>query len=610
MTERWPRRFGLLRPVPDNGGIQFGTGWIVDAKRRLIVTNEHVIDISDDVKIYFPEHDDGRLQTEIEYYLKKARPVDGVVLDSDTPRDLALIQVDSLPAGTQELSIAETSARNTDQLHSVGAWPRGSGGLWVYSRGIVSNVVRRRIANGFDSLVVESDMPTNRGSSGSAVLNDAGEVVAVVEGGDERGSRVVSLFIDRSELQTFLDESIPLLDPKTAEQFVQRGERHLDERRYLIAIDDFNQALKADPKLAKAYAGRGWGFYYEEDSTTALNDFAKAIELEPTLADAHHGRGLVHRELGKHQEAIADFSNAIRNDPSNFDSYNERGITYTRLRDYNKAAADYTRAIERNEDDAMLYFNRALAHQSLSQYRTAIKDLQQAIQRNDRNSEFFNRLGVCQFELGDHAKARDSFANALKIAKKDLYYTNLAISLQRLSQHGLAIEACNLALGLNQNFARAWQYRGISRRVLQQFQEALADFNRAIQLQPKVAAHYFQRGLTLEAMKRASEANRDFAKATELDPKRFPTRQIQISKAETPKLESPTPSRDTKTPQVPRLTGTWKFRGQIDGASMRSPWCSPPKVVTPVFGGNSISPIAKPTTRTMVISRTRRQDQF
>ena len=89
-------------------------------------------------------------------------------------------------------------------------------------------------------------------------------------------ARLVSLYIDVTEVRTFLDAALPLVDAQTPEQLIQRGNRHLSERRYLWAIADFTEALSQKPDVAEANAGRGWGFYYEGDYQTALIDFNEA----------------------------------------------------------------------------------------------------------------------------------------------------------------------------------------------------------------------------------------------------------------------------------------------------------------------------------------------
>ena len=75
-----------------------GTGWIVDRANRLVITNYHVVRERDNVLVLFPESKDGRLIAERDYYRKSGHRIRGRVIARQSGRDLALIEVASLPA--------------------------------------------------------------------------------------------------------------------------------------------------------------------------------------------------------------------------------------------------------------------------------------------------------------------------------------------------------------------------------------------------------------------------------------------------------------------------------------------------------------------------------
>ncbi|MBN2023669.1 MAG: hypothetical protein JW809_12860 [Pirellulales bacterium] len=49
-----------LRYVVEGEGSHEGTGWVVDAKKRLLVTNEHVVTGVDEIEVYFPATKNGK----------------------------------------------------------------------------------------------------------------------------------------------------------------------------------------------------------------------------------------------------------------------------------------------------------------------------------------------------------------------------------------------------------------------------------------------------------------------------------------------------------------------------------------------------------------------
>src|SRR5262245_52083654 len=101
-------------------GSNKGTGWVVDAKRRWLITNSHVVGNQDSVFATFPMYENGRLVAERSAYRNSSQRVRGNVVDVDLHRDLALIEVESLPANITALPFAKEPPSPGDMVHSVG----------------------------------------------------------------------------------------------------------------------------------------------------------------------------------------------------------------------------------------------------------------------------------------------------------------------------------------------------------------------------------------------------------------------------------------------------------------------------------------------------------
>ena len=72
-----------------------GSGWILDAKKRLIVTNDHVVGGHDNVSIFFPVWEAGKVNRDPQHYLKDVKAHRAVVIDRSKGRP-ALLQVDEI----------------------------------------------------------------------------------------------------------------------------------------------------------------------------------------------------------------------------------------------------------------------------------------------------------------------------------------------------------------------------------------------------------------------------------------------------------------------------------------------------------------------------------
>jgi S1-C subfamily serine protease len=59
----------------------WGTGWVVEGHRQLIVTNHHVVDGVDVVDVVFPILKDGRVVNDASAYWKRVDRITGTVID-------------------------------------------------------------------------------------------------------------------------------------------------------------------------------------------------------------------------------------------------------------------------------------------------------------------------------------------------------------------------------------------------------------------------------------------------------------------------------------------------------------------------------------------------
>jgi len=154
--------FGDQFPQGESRGHSLGSGVIIDSGEGYIITNNHVIDDAEDIKVI----------------LYDKREVRGTIVATDPPSDLAVIKVDSNGLSTVALG-------NSDQL-SVGEWVVAIGspfGLHLnhtVTAGIVSAIGRSSVIsrNNFEDFI-QHDAAINPGNSGGALFNLDGELVGI-----------------------------------------------------------------------------------------------------------------------------------------------------------------------------------------------------------------------------------------------------------------------------------------------------------------------------------------------------------------------------------------------------------------------------------------------
>jgi len=191
-----------------------GSGSLIDVNRRLILTNYHVVGDDDTGFVSFPIFQGGKLVAERDAYRAPGRRIPAKVVARDPRRDLAVLQLEGpVPSEARAMKLAKDSPSPGQRVHSIGN-PGASGALWAYTEGSVRQVYRSKIRTmdkdsgksfEIDARVVETQSPVNQGDSGGPVVNDRGELVAVVQGHvPDAQARSVSIFIDVSEVRDLL----------------------------------------------------------------------------------------------------------------------------------------------------------------------------------------------------------------------------------------------------------------------------------------------------------------------------------------------------------------------------------------------------------------------
>jgi tetratricopeptide (TPR) repeat protein len=202
--------------APDRGK---GSGWLVDRGRRWLVTSYHVVGDNKSVEVFFPVFRQGQAIADRDHYLqhrpellKSRHVVSGKVLQRDPDRDLALVELEALPAGAVEMPLAACNPTPGERVHAIGN-RYDTDSLWLHAAGVVRQV--RILHKGYfnsgkelgkGACIVEAQAPINEGDSGGPLVNGAGAVVGVAAAvaWEHQGD---GLFIAATEVRAFLDRA-------------------------------------------------------------------------------------------------------------------------------------------------------------------------------------------------------------------------------------------------------------------------------------------------------------------------------------------------------------------------------------------------------------------
>ena len=177
-------------------GRALGSGVIVEAEKGYILTNNHVIDKADEIKIK----------------LMDKRVISATVVGTDPKSDLAVLQIEAD-------NLSELELGNSDKLR-VGDWVLAVGSPFsanlshTVTAGIVSALGRSNVISSRDHYedFIQTDAAINPGNSGGALLNMEGELVgintAIVTGGFEKANRGVGFAIPSNMAKKVMQDLI------------------------------------------------------------------------------------------------------------------------------------------------------------------------------------------------------------------------------------------------------------------------------------------------------------------------------------------------------------------------------------------------------------------
>lgn len=324
-----------------------GNGFLIDRKERFLLTTQRVVNQRGEIEVVFPVIEQGKALVQRSTWLaraKSSRTTKGRVLITSESRDLALIELQSVPDGVIELKLAKDSPGKDTPVQFLGAadrndlvWAPASSKIRKIGLMEVTFENNQTVSNQMFGLEVSGQRA--KGVSGGAVVNENNEVVGVIA--SDAAQRGPMRCTDLSEIRVVL-----------AAAYRVRAMAAYDQKKYDTALAYSDRALEVCDADALGYNERGAAYSQKDLFDKALADYSKAIALEPRFALAYRNRGSSYLHLGKVKEAIADCSKAIEIAPKYQSPYLTRIQAYTKLKMTKEAEADRLKLAELKQEES------------------------------------------------------------------------------------------------------------------------------------------------------------------------------------------------------------------------------------------------------------------
>ena len=263
------------------------------------------------------------------------------------------------------------------------------------------------------------------------------------------------------------------------DQVVNIGRNALFFEDYILAIQYFNQAIKAKPFLADPYFYRSVAKISLEDYQGAEQDASLAIERNPFIVDAYQVRGVSRQNLGNFAGAVEDYDAGLNLMPEDKNLLFNRAVCETALKNYDEAQQTFDRLLQLDRRHDRAYIGLAQMNLAKKDTTAALENLNRGIALSKNNaSAYVMRAEIASRTLHDYESAVADMDSAIVLEPRYAgYFINRAFMKYNLDDYFGAMSDYDYAISLDPASQEAHFNRGLLRAEVGDNNKAISDFN-------------------------------------------------------------------------------------------------------------------------------------
>jgi superkiller protein 3 len=279
-------------------------------------------------------------------------------------------------------------------------------------------------------------------------------------------------------------------NPKQADYYTQRAEVLASEKRFDLAVSDYETAISLDSDNPSIYHELGDIYFANDETSKALEYYKKAEEVSPNDVESifkhaqflyfvrqfdkseikfgkllnlnpEHSKGtfflaMLQKENGDTVKSISSFERVISLLGSDYNSSMQLALLHDKLGDNEQALIYYEKAINADPSSDEAYYSRGLHYQKMGDDDKAMRDYQHTIDLNATNYLAYYNAGNILAKLGNYTKAIDHFEICIRL--KENYpkaYNRIGQCFELLGNTEKALENYKKCLQIDPNFALA-----------------------------------------------------------------------------------------------------------------------------------------------------------
>ncbi len=335
------------------------------------------------------------------------------------------------------------------------------------------------------------------GWSGCPVLNNKGEVIAMLSRGSFKPGKGKGYAVPSNVLKALLTAAEPTeVQPLAEWQNRPRIRAYLEYKKGIAhqagedfegAVAAYNQAINLNPDIPDAYRARSdTQFKLMMLNTNGKRTQVDSLDFITFLMDKVKAYRLM--STNYFLSPFRSFRKRIKAE-----------LFLSPLRWMTNPKVAYARADAKVRSGASKVEHGDIVD-ARNHYHAAIADLTRVIEWEPKSASAYNVRGWTKYLLGQIVTERENSGEA------EWYYQSAVVDSD------VAIQLASA----DKSSSAAYHTRGVARAALGDYDEAIADFDAAIRLNPETAMSYLDRGFARDALGEKDAAKADFEKATRI----------------------------------------------------------------------------------------------
>lgn len=308
-----------------------------------------------------------------------------------------------------------------------------------------------------------------------------------------------------------------------ADQVLAIGRNVLSMEDYMLAIQYFNQAIKAKPYLSDPYFYRAIAKLSLDDFEGAEIDCSMAIERNEFKTEAYKVRGFARQSLGRDSLAIEDYNVGLSHNP--FDKYFlfYKAVAQTDMKKYDSSDSTFTTLLRQYPAFEEGYSARGRMNLMRGDTIAALADLDKAISLTKSLINPFLLRAQIEWNRKEWDKAGEDMNAAIRLQPEipDLYVNRAFIRYNSDDFFG-AMSDYNYTLDLDPKNTPALFNRALLRYEVRDLNRAVEDLTKVLELEPDNFHAHYNRGLMYLELNKNKEALADFEVIARRYPRFYP----------------------------------------------------------------------------------------